>query len=588
MSPGSHARAVLRFQRVSRRWPAALKTALAVAGPVFVAALLGRTEIGLVMSLGAFAVLYGPQTPGRFRFRLMSFAAIGLVLSALLGGVTAGHPVALLVVMVPLAALAAVACALLKVPPPGSYFFVLVCGVSGYLASSGVPLGQLVGLTAAGGAAAVLIGMIDLIWYPHRPERQAVAAAEEAVTRFEAAEPEEIRQVRPAASRALHHAWTTFRDSVGERPLSPAAEEVFERIGILQTRYTRRSAALVDPALGGSEAQPWGSVEGEESSAEAAVFEPDFESEQLRDSSLGRPDPTYLVRTGGRGPSEVWLIGARVGVATLLAGVLAMLVGASHPYWAVAFATLVLHQGGTRHAQTVRGLQRLLGTVLGLGLFGLVLWWQPGGVWLALLLFCLQVVVELLILRNYAAAVVFITPLALTIAAAGGGWAGGVSAMSERGLDTVLAVAVALLVLWLVGRGTALLFARAHARRCILATESVMRDLAESRYASAAARMNRRHLYYELLELEQQVNQSLADEPKRVRPYLEMFQAVATLGYLVLGACWHPQVRRAREAFGRATEPLQAIKAHPVTQPRSPEDIHADVLAVQNVITDWR
>lgn len=588
MSPGSHARAVLRFQSVSRRWPAGLKTGVAVAGPVFVAALLGRTELGLVMSLGAFAILYGPQTPGRFRFRVMASAAVGLVLCALLGGLTAGEPIPLLVVMVPLAAAAAIGCALVKVPPPGSYFFVLVCGVAGYLASRGVGLGQLVGLTALGALVAVLVGMIDLIWAPHRPELRAVAAAEEAVALFEQADPAEVREVRPIASRALHQAWTSFRDGVGERPLSPAAEQIFERIGILQTRYTRRSAALVDPRLGGSEARPWGSVEGEEDGAEEPVFEPDFEPEQLRDSSLGRPDVGYLVRSGTNGPSEVWLIGARVGLATLLAGVAAMLLGASHPYWAVAFATLVLHQGGTRQAQTVRGLQRLLGTALGLGLFALVLWWQPAGLWLALLLFVLQFVIELLIVRNYAAAVVFITPLALTVAAAGGGWAGGWSAMAERAVDTVIAVAIALAVLWLLGRGTALLFARAHARRCILATERVMEDLAESRYASAQARMNRRHLYYELLELEQQVNQSLADEPNRVRPYLEMFRAVATLGYLVLGSCWHPQVRRAREAFGRATEPLQAIKAHPVTRPRSAEDIHADVLAVQNVITDWR
>ncbi|MDO5500995.1 MAG: FUSC family protein, partial [Propionibacteriaceae bacterium] len=234
------------------------------------------------------------------------------------------------------------------------------------------------------------------------------------------------------------------------------------------------------------------------------------------------------------------------------------------------------------------GVQRLVGTLVGLGVYALILWWAPTGVWLVLLVFALQFAIEMLIVRNYAVAVVFITPIALTIAAAGARALDPVRLILERGIDTLIAVVIALGVLWLVGRGSSLLLVRAHARRSILATEGVMRDLAESRYASADARKNRRHLYYELLELERALAQALADDPKQVAPYRDMVEEVATLGYLVLGACWHPQVRRAREAFGRAVEPLQAIKAHPIHLGRAAGHIEADVLAVRRVITDWR
>jgi uncharacterized membrane protein YccC len=224
----------------------------------------------------------------------------------------------------------------------------------------------------------------------------------------------------------------------------------------------------------------------------------------------------------------------------------------------------------------------------GLVLYALVLWWNPHGLWLVLLLFALQFAIEMFIVRNYAAAVVFITPLSLTISYAGAATLDPRALIQERAVDTVLSVAIALATVWLLGRGLSVLVVRAHGRRCILATEQVMRDLAESKYASSEARENRRHLYYELLEMEHGLGQAMADEPDRVAPYREMVEATATLGYLVLGACWHPQVRRARDAFGQAVGPLQSIKAHKITGRREPDEIHADVVTVQQVITEWR
>ena len=49
-------------------WPVALKAAIAVAGPVYVAALMGEVQTGLITGLGAFTVLYGPYTAGRSRW----------------------------------------------------------------------------------------------------------------------------------------------------------------------------------------------------------------------------------------------------------------------------------------------------------------------------------------------------------------------------------------------------------------------------------------------------------------------------------------------------------------------------------------
>lgn len=229
----------------------------------------------------------------------------------------------------------------------------------------------------------------------------------------------------------------------------------------------------------GFNAHPWGATEGEEAPDDSELATTSaIDAEHLRDSSLGRPGARYLLARALQWPSEVLMVGLRVGIAAVVTGALAMVLPMAHPYWAIAFATLVLHQGGARQAQTVRGIQRLIGTMAGLGVYALILWWAPHGVWVALFLAVLQFSIELLVVRNYALAVTFITPLALTIASASGSQEPARRVIIERGADSLLAIGVALLVLMVVGRGTAVLFARAHARRVVVGMQPVLGALA--------------------------------------------------------------------------------------------------------------
>jgi len=64
-----------------------------------------------------------------------------------------------------------------------------------------------------------------------------------------------------------------------------------------------------------------------------------------------------------------------------------------------------------------RSIERWLGTWVGLLLAGAILLLTPSGPWLALTVMAVQVVIELVVVRNYALAAIFITAIALTIAA---------------------------------------------------------------------------------------------------------------------------------------------------------------------------
>ncbi|NEN78955.1 FUSC family protein [Nocardioides zeae] len=103
---------------------------------------------------------------------------------------------------------------------------------------------------------------------------------------------------------------------------------------------------------------------------------------------------------------------ARVAAAVLVAGAVATAAGIGHPYWAMVAAVAPLSAPRLR-AQVARGSQRAVGTLLGVGVAFVVLSLHLPPLAAVLLAAVLQGAAELLVVRNYAAALVFITPLAL-------------------------------------------------------------------------------------------------------------------------------------------------------------------------------
>jgi hypothetical protein len=102
----------------------------------------------------------------------------------------------------------------------------------------------------------------------------------------------------------------------------------------------------------------------------------------------------------------------RCGVVVLVAGTVATTSGVGHPYWAMVAAVTPLTVF-TLRGQVARGIQRAAGTAVGLVLAaGLLMLSMPS--WLIIVtLALLQSIVELLVVRHYGVALIFITVLAL-------------------------------------------------------------------------------------------------------------------------------------------------------------------------------
>ena len=156
----------------------------------------------------------------------------------------------------------------------------------------------------------------------------------------------------------------------------------------------------------------------------------------------------------------VWLSIGQMLVGVLVAGGLAILVGIGHPYWAVVSVVAVLPPPGARHS-TARAFHRIFGTVAGVLLTALIL--LPGPpVWVLILTIAIgQFGAEILIGRHYGAALLFITPLALSVSHLASP-APVSELLVDRVVETALGGAVALVVV-LVSRAALARAARRQA-----------------------------------------------------------------------------------------------------------------------------
>jgi hypothetical protein len=318
------------------RWPVAIQAALAVGIPVSVFTLLGRPDLGLLASAGAFTALYLGSRSRRERALRLPVIAAGFIASSAVGGFSAGSHATSLVALFAVAVLATILALGLSIGPPGPMFFALVTGVSSYLAAP----------VSLGGKAfdpVVIVGMVAL--------------------------------------------------------------------GSL-VAYLIVLAPLLLPGT------------------------------RARDTLLHESRESFRLSFGGADRAIVYRLIAASAIALLISAPL----GVTRAYWVLVTVMAILQNGHQIRISALRGVHRLLGTLLGVGLYAALMLLHPQGLWLALLLAALQFGVEMVVVRNYGLALVLITPLALTISTHGQpDDLGGIA--TERMLDTLLGAAVAFVVL---------------------------------------------------------------------------------------------------------------------------------------------
>ena len=111
---------------------------------------------------------------------------------------------------------------------------------------------------------------------------------------------------------------------------------------------------------------------------------------------------------------ESLTFGFFVGLSLLMAYLLHL----ETPYWVPTSCAAVMQGVSVQHVW-LRSAQRILGTFIGLVLSWLILLFQPSLLAICVSIILLQTLVEFLVVRNYAIAVIFITVLTIFLAESG-------------------------------------------------------------------------------------------------------------------------------------------------------------------------
>jgi hypothetical protein len=447
----------------------AVRTMVCVAVPLAIGVAAGHPQSGAAASFGGLAGLYVPQSPYRYRARVVAAVGAGLAIAVLIGALAGSlTPVAALVTGL-VAGMASFVCQAAELPPPRELMLIMAL-----LAATAVPAGlagsaQRAGLAAAGAAFAWLVTMSPALSSRRRrlPEQQAVNGALAAV----AALLDTVGTDRaPAARHAAVESVRRARSTVAQGDVPPgnrlaraviAAEALLEATlhleveapGRLRPDWGIAARGLIPAVTGGQvPSAPLGGpgtppaavplVQAiEDARADLGGHEPVLTE---RAALGGRPGIVAQIAAARRRHSVVLPSAARIGIAVGLGVAAGRALGLGHAYWIGLTAAAVL-QASNLTITRRRVVHRLTGTVIGVGLAFAILGWHPP-IWLVVVAVALfQGLVELVIATNYAVAVTAITVLALLLfQVAAPGKEAITTTIGSRLADTVIGAVLAL------------------------------------------------------------------------------------------------------------------------------------------------
>lgn len=108
------------------------------------------------------------------------------------------------------------------------------------------------------------------------------------------------------------------------------------------------------------------------------------------------------------------------------------------PYW-IPISTLAVLQGRDLGQTSQRNIQRITGTFVGIGLVWMIFSIKSDPLALIIILFSLQFLSEMMIVRNYLMAAIFITPMTIILAETAGPTVIDINTlMTSRLIDTVI------------------------------------------------------------------------------------------------------------------------------------------------------
>ncbi|MGH9058656.1 MAG: FUSC family protein, partial [Acidimicrobiales bacterium] len=419
-------------QKAAIPWARAVRAGLAIAGPFGTGLLLGHGADGLLASIGSLpAALADRGGPHAMRITRMAASAVAASFGLLVGQAVIGHPWTVIVTVTLGAAVSGLVSARSAVWSLASLNFLVTLAI----ASADVlphPIWKPAALALAGGAWAVLLCVPAWLAQPEQPERLAVARAVSQLADLLAGvdQPGAVTH-----RRALSDAMNSAEDDVSAARVRLGGNDTHPRhlLRVLQAANPVVEAAVrrlrgarpPDPAtVALVRSVGAGILPGGIPVVAAGIDrEPDPDLRRPLRTLAGVIDGSIDLDATGEhplpAPRRSWLdVGRSARMATLrltmcMAAAQLLRTYVVHPrsYWiALTVAVVMKPDFGSVFA---RGIQRAIGTSVGVVLGGLVLLVAGNGAWLLPFLVAFAAVLPVAIVRNYGMFVTALTPVVL-------------------------------------------------------------------------------------------------------------------------------------------------------------------------------
>lgn len=472
-------------------WAKAIRIAVSMGGPLLAGALMGQVSLGLIAAIGSLSNIYVNNEPYLQRAKRIIAMGFGLMLAIGLGILAGGNVWLTAFTIGSVGTLAFFLCEAWRIPKPSGYFFVLVCSIAtGFpLPPSAAPL--VAGIAGIGGVWAWLLAMAGAPLNPRKPETDAVKNAYLEVAAFleYAHEPEAVNKQHNAMlalrsaqeavqaaefrrtprtgktarlrkliyqANSLYLAAVEVAEESKGKPTSQLSDAVYELADGVLHPVKAKSVKVPDPVKDTAARRR---VKKELKAAKAIAQEETAELGQL--TRFKHQSVSNILKSALHRKALTVPISLRMGIALVVATLIAVALGEDRPYWVPLTCAAVLN-GATPANIFHRTIQRSVGTGLGIFIGAALLSIQTNPYMLILFIMVLQFFIQFAIIRNYGFGVTFITPLALLMAESGSGGLSGLDLISARLLDTITGAVIGLiagLVLWNRASSTRLPFA---------------------------------------------------------------------------------------------------------------------------------
>lgn len=502
------------------RWKFALHVLTIVIVAITLISVLLGPSMGLVGITGAFLGFIAQSRPLRSRIVILACLNVTYVVCVAIGALVGSQPVLLTIVLTLIALVTVLGYNSLVAEPPGAMFLIMGPAIASYLPTVGIPAGKVILVCAIGCVSASLTSiLLQLVTRHGQPEQDAVDTAETAVHAYLDADRatiprHQLARLRDQAFISVFGASMILEDAVGRQPRLHQWRRMNATLRRLHLAIIQQ---VVKVHLPGREVVVTG-------------------VEQRR--YLGRPDASYLLRWGLSRASLPWLAARRMAAAVLLTCVVSYGCHIGHPYWAAMTTALVMSVTADRLALTRRALHRIIGTVVGIAVFFAIHATHPSGFVLLVVALVLIFFIQMLAVRNYALAVIFVTPMALLISSAGNPYKPVGEIAGERVLETLVGGVCSVLVIWAAGRRAPIALVRRQFRRSLRSLERLLLLIADGEQSSERGYAARRDLSFEQLQCGSILQIAQTDLPRDLADWNLLETSLNEASYVVLAACW--------------------------------------------------